>query len=340
MLARCLGLIPSQSEVVSAMQPERLSFSASLVTQGNHRFYTLTIPSDVLARTCFVSTRDEDPKEGFQRLLDRKRALEIAAYIDHGLGTIPTSIILSAQEHAALEYIRKSKTIEFLDFEHAFLVLDGQHRVYGFAEAKASLRVPVVIYSGLSRTEESRLFIDINTKQRPVPNELLLDIKSLAEYENDEEERMRGLFDTFNTDVGGPLYGLLSPAKQESGRISRVTFNGAIKPLLQSLGSLTAAESHNAISAYLSAVADGFSRHKAMSSLTRPTAFKAIMRLFPDVAVRVKDRYGSDYTKDNFADVLAPAFNRTVSSKLVNPGNSVQALYEHLKRCLEAGFQL
>ena len=204
MLARCLGLIPSQSEVVSAMQSERLSFSASLVTQGNHRFYTLTIPSDVLARTCFVSTRDEDPKEGFQRLLDRKRALEIAAYIDHGLGTIPTSIILSAQEHAALEYVRKSKTIEFFDFEHAFLVLDGQHRVYGFAEAKASLRVPVVIYSGLSRTEESRLFIDINTKQRPVPNELLLDIKSLAEYENDEEERMRGLFDTFNTDVGGP----------------------------------------------------------------------------------------------------------------------------------------
>lgn len=340
MIPQCLGPISGPSEDIRAMEPPRLGFSASLVTQGSHRFYTLTIPSDVLARTCFVSTRDEDPKEGFQRLLDRKRALEIAGYIDHGLGTIPTSIILSAQEHAALEYVRKSKTIEFFDVAHAFLVLDGQHRVYGFTEAKASLRVPVVIYSGLSRTEESRLFIDINTKQRPVPNELLLDIKSLAEYENDEEERMRGLFDAFNTDVSGPLYGLLSPAKQESGKISRVTFNGAIKPLLQTLGTLSATESHNAISAYISAVADEFSRHKAMASLTKPTAFKAIMRLFPDVAVRVKDRYGSEYTKDNFVQFLAPAFNRTASAKLVNPGNSVQALYEHMKRCLEAGFQL
>jgi len=45
-------------------------FSVSLVSQGKHRFYTLTMPSDVLANTCFVATRDEDPKKGFQRLLD------------------------------------------------------------------------------------------------------------------------------------------------------------------------------------------------------------------------------------------------------------------------------
>ena len=55
-----------------------LRYSVSLVTQGKHRFYTLTMPSDVLARTCFVTTRDEDPKAGFQRLLDRERAVQIA----------------------------------------------------------------------------------------------------------------------------------------------------------------------------------------------------------------------------------------------------------------------
>jgi hypothetical protein len=52
-----------------------LRYSVSLVTQGKHRFYTLTVPSDILAKTCFVSTRYDDPKEGFQRLLDRNRAL-------------------------------------------------------------------------------------------------------------------------------------------------------------------------------------------------------------------------------------------------------------------------
>ena len=171
-------------------EAELLRFSVSLVTQGAHRFYTLTMPSDVLGRTCFVTTRNEDAKAGFQRVLDNDRAKQIANYIDVGFGTIPSSIVLSAQPDADLRIIG-SKTIEFKDTAKAFLVLDGQHRVYGFSLAETVLRVPVVIYNGLSRQDETRLFIDINTKQRPVPNELLLDIKRLAEYETDLEKVLR-----------------------------------------------------------------------------------------------------------------------------------------------------
>jgi hypothetical protein len=58
-------------------EPHR--YSVSLVTQGNHRFYTLTMPSEVLANTCYVTTRDEDPQKGFQRVLDQKRAQGCAA---------------------------------------------------------------------------------------------------------------------------------------------------------------------------------------------------------------------------------------------------------------------
>ena len=81
---------------------KKVSYSASLVTQGEHRFYQLAMPSETLAKCSFVTTRDEDPDKGFQRMLDEKRAIEIARYIDSGLGTIPTSIILSAQEIAEL----------------------------------------------------------------------------------------------------------------------------------------------------------------------------------------------------------------------------------------------
>src|SRR4051812_39977194 len=70
-------------------------YAVSQVTQGKHRFYTLTMPSEVLARTCFVIKREEDPIKGFQRVLDTERAKQIAEYIDTGLGTIPNSIILS-----------------------------------------------------------------------------------------------------------------------------------------------------------------------------------------------------------------------------------------------------
>ena len=176
---------------------ELVSYTASLITQGRHRFFTLSMPSDVLATTCVVDWRHEDPAKGFQRRLDERRAREIAKYIDSGLGTIPTSIVLSAQPEAQLEYRRKTRTLRFKKIPRAFLILDGQHRVFGFRLATTELRVPVVIYNGLTRAQECNLFIDINTKQRPVPNELLLDIKRMAETEKDEEALLRDVFDMF-----------------------------------------------------------------------------------------------------------------------------------------------
>jgi len=165
--------------------PTRARHSVSLVTQGKKQVYTLTLPIETLAETCMVTTRTEDPQKGFQRELDEKRADEIARYIDNAEGTIPSSIVLSAQAKAELKVVGRGKTLEFNKVPGAFLILDGQHRAYGFSKASTSLRVPVVIYNGLSRQEETLLFIDINTKQKPVPPALLLDIKRLADIESE-----------------------------------------------------------------------------------------------------------------------------------------------------------
>lgn len=318
----------------------RLSFSSSLVTQGNHRFYTLTVPSDVLGRTCFVSTRDEDPSDGFQRLLDKKRAQEIANYIDVGLGTIPTSIVLSAQPDANIEYNRPKKTLEFEDSKRSFLILDGQHRVYGFSLAQAALRVPVVVYTGLSRRDESRIFIDINTKQRPVPNELLLDIKKLAEYETDTEEALSALFDMFADDAASPLKGLMSPYERNASKLSRVTFNVGVKPLLTLLKANSTEEAYMSLAGYISAHSSCLREKRASASLVKPAFFKGILKLFPLAAQRVKDRHGSDYTADNFLEVLAPVYENVPAARLRNPGQSVQAVYETFQKALQAGFTL
>ena len=116
---------------MSTSPPPRESFSAVLVTQADRRFHTLTLDSDVLARTCVTNTRVEDPEEGFQRNLDEARARSIKEYIEHG-GVIPGSIVLSAQEAANLQYDSKKKTVQFDPVPGAFLIIDGQHRVYGF----------------------------------------------------------------------------------------------------------------------------------------------------------------------------------------------------------------
>jgi DGQHR domain-containing protein len=315
-------------------------YSVNLVRQGKHRFYTLSMLSDVLANTCFVSTRDEDPTKGFQRVLDRSRAQQIADYIDVGLGTIPTSIVLSAQPEAELRDIGKGKTIEFKAIRKAFLILDGQHRVYGFSLAKTALRVPVVVYNGLSRRDESRLFIDINTKQRPVPNELLLDIKKLAEYETDIERLLGEIFDRFDTEPESPLIGLMSPAERTSGKISRVTFNAALKPLISAFASSEPTDIYQALAAYLTAFVSGADSIQAKGVITKPQVFRAAMLLFTDVGQRVKDKFGKSYTVDAFNDVLEAMFRRTKSSTLKDPGNSHKELYQQLSNTLRTSFTL
>lgn len=236
------------------MEKTKESFgSVSLVIQGDHRFYSLTIPSDILASTCYVISREEDRLDGFQRRLDCKRAQEIATYIDSGLGTVPSSIILSAQENANLEYDGKKKSISFNIDPHSFLIIDGQHRVYGFTMAKKKLRIPVVIYDGLSRRDETRLFIDINSKQKGVPPELLLDIKKLAEYENTQEEYLRGIFDIFEKDRKSVLYGHLSSSTRRQGHLTRANLNIALKPILKTFGTRDCSESYEILNCYFSA---------------------------------------------------------------------------------------
>jgi DGQHR domain-containing protein len=319
---------------------DTVSYTASLITQGKHRFYTLSMPSDILAETATIDTREEKPLDGFQRLLDERRAQEIADYIDSGFGTIPTAIILSAQPEAKLEYRRGTRTLSFRKGPRAFLILDGQHRVFGFQRATTRLRVPVVIYNDLRKSEEVTLFMDINTKQRPVPNELLLDIKRLAETETDEEALLRDVFDLFHKDPKSPLLGLMSPARRVRKKISRVTFNAALNAIWRTFAGADAAYIYQALGNYLHSWVAGLRRHNAADNMTNPTLFRAIILLFPTVAERVSDRHSGAYTAEHFSDVLAPFFSRVRKNDLKHPGSSPFALHETFRRVLQSGFSL
>jgi DGQHR domain-containing protein len=323
-------------------EAERLRFaSVSLVRQAEHRFYSLTLPSELLAETCFVIAREEDPLKGFQRELDEKRAREIAAYIDSGLGTIPSAIILSAQPDAELDYDRQKKSLSFNRIRKAFLIIDGQHRVFGFMLAKKAFRVPVIIYSGLSRRDETRLFIDINSKQKGVPAELLLDIKKLAEYEKSEEELLREIFDTFMQEPASALYGKLSPSSKVAGKISRSVFNTALKPLLRVFGGKGQAELYEILNAYFVALAGGvLRRHNIADLLFNPIFFRASCAFFLIVAPKVKDRFGAIYTADNFHFFLEQVGENIKPSKLKGTGSAYKPIVDALEDALKGSFQL
>ena len=317
-----------------------VSYTASLVSQGKHRFYTLAMPSDVLAETCVVDLRSKNPIDGFQRILDKRRAEEIKQYIDKGFGSIPTSIVLSAQASAGLSYTSAKRTLRFRKKGGSFLILDGQHRIYGFFLSDTRLRVPVVIYNNLSRADECKLFIDINTKQRPVPPELLLDIKKLAETENSSEADLREIFDLFDERADSPLAGLMSRAEKKVGKISRVTFNAALRPVSASFAGSDAVYVYDVLSCYLHACRAGLRKHKAQDKITNPILFRALMLLFPVIAERVSDRHPSEYTTANFDELIAPMFSRVKKADLDRIGSSYISLYDIFRKAMKSGFSI
>ncbi|PQK71533.1 hypothetical protein CG428_18640 [Pantoea ananatis] len=325
---------------MSEQEYEVKSYTFSLITQGRYKFYSLTIPSDVLGETCFVTSRFDDPVEGFQRRLDERRAQEIANYIDEGFGTIPNAVVLSAQPNAELQVKKGGRALTIRLHPKAFLVLDGQHRVWGYRMAKSHLRVPVVIYTGLTKKEETRLFIDINTKQRPVPSELLLDIKQLADLESDTESLLRDLFNQFQSDGFSVLNGLLSPSERSKGKISRTTFNTGFHNIVDILGNKDSNELYVIFNAYLSAFKDILTNIACENELTTPNIFKAIISFFPEAASRVKDRYNGEYTLENFIDILQPVSTTLTKATIGKSKRSYKTLLDFLSNSLTKSFQL
>ncbi|HMK89963.1 MAG TPA: DGQHR domain-containing protein [Methylocystis sp.] len=313
---------------------------ALLVTQGRHRFYSLVLSSDLLAATATVDARAENPIDGFQRRLDRRRAREIATYMDSGFGTAPCAVILSAQPRAQLKFERASGLLTFKRTPGAFLIIDGQHRTYGFHLAERRIKAPVVVYNRLTRAQECQLFMDINTKQRPVPPELLLDIRRLSETESAADALLHDLFDLFAAREDSALRGLMSPSERRRGMISRVTFNAAVKAIKGAFVDASAEDVFGVLNPFYLACASGLAVHGLQANIAHAALFKALTLLFPDIAERVGERFGGAYSVGNFEQVLMPFFRRLKKNELPKPGIGHLALYEHYRKTLAAGFSL
>ena len=260
-----------------------VKYSALKLSQNDQLFYYATIPIEDIFPYCMVSTREKDPEGGFQRSLSRDRAEDIAEYLNSGTGSIPTNIVLSAQPIATLSF--HNKQISFERTEGAFLVLDGQHRLWGYQicmeKHSKNHRVPVAIYTGLSRADEARLFIDINTNQRGVPATLLLDIKQVAQIETGLEPRLRSLFDFLNKNDASPLIGRLSPTKASKGKINRVTFNRALTDSMRSIGvGLDDEKFKQLVLNYLKALEQSLS---GFPLIFKATIFEAVFAVMDDV---------------------------------------------------------
>jgi DNA sulfur modification protein DndB len=274
--------------------------------QNGKQFFLASISSHILKNVCTISRRSENPKKGFQRLLNKNRARDIARYLDEETGVIPSALIVSAQPSSKIEYDPRKQTISFSETEDGFLVLDGQHRLFGLKEAKKDYDFPIVIFIGLNTSEEVKLFIDINTTQKGVPSALLLDIKQLAGIETKIEELQREVFDKLNNK--SVLSGYLSPSSSVAGKISRSAFNEATKEIFHSglLSGKPVDWIYSGMKNYLEAAERAFRQsHSESAQVYKTVLFKSLFMLFNDVITRSLNEK-KNMKVDSLTEILNP----------------------------------
>ncbi len=177
---------------------------ATCGNMGGHNFFTFLIRPDDLLKIAYVghkASRDTEDLKTYQRMLQPNRLRKIASYINEG-GKFPTNIVLNLKTPKGTE-LRFDKREGYEDGSLGTLylpplyssawVIDGQHRLYGYAYAREqggfnedSTLLPVLAFENLPSEEEMNLFIDINSKQVKVRNNLLVELYADLHWQSED----------------------------------------------------------------------------------------------------------------------------------------------------------
>lgn len=156
---------------------------------GNSNFYTFSVSPDYLLKISYVSHRIKGkPSDinAYQRMLGKARLNNIRQYISEG-GKFPTNIVINLDKESLQFYPVKQEGDEeegvlgWLDITPAYKsawIIDGQHRLFAYSghEKAKKDRLSVLAFEGLLPSEQAKLFIDINSKQKSVKPALLQEL--------------------------------------------------------------------------------------------------------------------------------------------------------------------
>jgi DNA phosphorothioation-associated DGQHR protein 1 len=243
---------------------------AILVRQPLYEFYVAALPAEALLRVAFSDAMQASLNpdgigytvDATQRVMQSKRLSQIAKYIDREDSAFPNSIILAAnfrpdgliEDDEPQEVVNDdlgvssapSKrwtlvpdacggfTLTIPTEEKLAAVIDGQHRLFAFAESSRRDRLEMSllcsIYLDLPKPYQAQLFATINSTQKPVDKSLTYE---LFGYNIDEEEPeywspdKLAVFLTrkLGTESASPLRGRIAIAPKKDAALERIQSN-------------------------------------------------------------------------------------------------------------------
>jgi DNA sulfur modification protein DndB len=166
---------------------------------GGFNCYTFSLAPDYLLKISYVSHRSKGRASDvttYQRMLNKNRLQKIQEYISKD-GIFPTNIVINFERNRLqFEKIHQESTSDsgvcgWLDIRPAYKsawVIDGQHRLYAYSghERAEKGRLSILAFEGLAPSEQARLFIDINAKQKSVRQSLLQELYAELHWNSEE----------------------------------------------------------------------------------------------------------------------------------------------------------
>lgn len=213
---------------------EKIEIPAVKGMMGKKTYYMFSIEPHLLLKTGYVLHRTRANISEFptyQRLLIPKRLSGISKFIDDE-GYFPNSVIVNfnssrnqIQFEASSKLNNSNSCFGTLKIPNAYgiaYIIDGQHRVYGYAGTKYSKNntIPVVAFEGLESVEQLKIFMDINQNQKAVNPSLKLDLEVDLNWDSKIlEYRMRALNSAIVRELANsiksPLYNKISVAEDK-----------------------------------------------------------------------------------------------------------------------------
>lgn len=162
------------------------------IKQHSRNLYLFSIEPEKLLKLAYVSRRDMRDPWAYQRLLRPKKLKDLAKFVSKTStgesGLLANNIVLAFEEDG-VDFT--GRTLKIPAVHCSVLVVDGQHRLYGFApdnlkkiklleEEKRELQeeypLACVGIKDLNQRVQAKLFREINEFQKKIDRNLLLDL--------------------------------------------------------------------------------------------------------------------------------------------------------------------
>ena len=184
----------------------------------------------------YVAVRGRDSVEGaVQRVLNKRRIENIKDFILDGNMFFNTFILNWTNTECPVTV--KNGKIVMPIISSAAQVIDGQHRLAGLSAAIekndriGDESILIVLTQNMTTKDAAKIFLNINTEQKPVPQSLVYDLFGEVKGKDSNIVRAKDLADKLNDDKDSPYYQCVKRpgAAQGVGKIDLATIVNSVK---------------------------------------------------------------------------------------------------------------